>query len=71
MIRDDIAVVRTIVQTAYNLGATDKTSEDRYKQGVFDLAGELLWPDQGWETQRERLARLFAAHRALFVDAPA
>jgi len=71
MIRDDIAVTRAVIATAYKLStAKDWRDTDKYtigyRQGVFDLAGQLLWPDEDWNTQRDRLHRLFTAHRALF-----
>jgi hypothetical protein len=76
MIRDNIENARTVITTAYKLTAGEGLAGDSgrysigYRQGVFDLAGELLWPEQSWQTRRERLARLFDAHTALFVEVP-
>jgi len=75
MIRDDIAAARAIVQEAYDLATQRQWSADDqygtgYRQGVFDLACQLLWPDEDGHKQRERLSNLFAAHKALFVEVP-
>ena len=73
MIRDNIENTRAIIRTAYELARPEGqfNAEDAfaigYRQGVFDLAGELLWPDEDNRSQRERLGRLFDAHKALFV----
>jgi hypothetical protein len=71
VIRDDISITNVIVGQAYKL-AQDKDRTDEYavgyRQGVFDLAGQLLWPDEDWNSQRDRLRRLFDARRALGLD---
>jgi hypothetical protein len=75
MIRDNVDNVRAIIDTAFELGTKDDNGhvEDRYtlgyRQGIFDLAGQILWPDRSWTEQRDRLHALFSAHRALFVEA--
>ena len=74
MIRDSLENVRAVVTIAYELaypkGEPGDQYETGYRQGVLDLAGELLWPDEDRAPQRDRLSRLFDAHRALFVEAP-
>lgn len=67
MIRDDISVARAIIDASFKLATTDK--RPNYDQGVLDLAGELLWPERPWAERRERLGRMYDAHRALFVKA--
>lgn len=72
MIRDNIENVRTIVGTSYEMvqqgGTTEYTAG--YRAGILALAETLLWPEADKSEQRERIQRLYAAHRALFVDIP-
>lgn len=74
MIRDDITTARIVVQSSLKMvtAKQDGTSDHAtgYRQGVMDLAGELLYPDLSWPDRRERLAELYAAHKALFVEVP-